>query len=349
MQRVREQLAGASAHGTERWRDAWESVLLASIAAALAWLIAHRALGHPQPFFAPIAAAISLSTSRIQRSRRIVQMVGGVLIGIGVAELLVALIGTGTAAIGVIALATFTVAVLGGAGVFGQGMMFANQAVASAILVVALHRAGTGSERAVDALVGGAVALVLGVVLFPANPLRLLRTAERSVLRTLAVAVERAAGPREQLRSGEDWTLTMGYTVHQQLAALARARATAHANVRVAPRRWRLRAVVDAENDRTARLDLLANAVVGLVRATMVEERPLPEPLTRQIDALGHALDQLATVEQPWPPALREHVLGVAETAVQYASTVRREQGATTTAILGATAVDLSHLLEAEP
>ena len=34
----------------------------AALAAALAWLIAHRALGHQQPFFAPIAAAIALST-----------------------------------------------------------------------------------------------------------------------------------------------------------------------------------------------------------------------------------------------------------------------------------------------
>jgi uncharacterized membrane protein YgaE (UPF0421/DUF939 family) len=274
-------------------------------------------------------------------------MVGGVLIGIGVAEVLVALIGTGTVAIGVIAFATLTVAVLGGAGFVGEGMMFANQAVASAILVVALHRAGTGSERAVDALVGGAVAFVLGVLLFPANPLTILRTAERAVLRTLATAVERAVGPREQLRPGQDdWTLLMGYTVHQRLAALARARATARANVRIAPRRWRLRAVVDAENGRTAWLDLLANAVVGLVRATTMEEGPLPGALIGQIEALARTLDRLATVDQPWPPALREHALRVAHGAVEYASTVGREPGATTAAILGATATDLSRLLE---
>jgi hypothetical protein len=40
-----------------------------ALAAALAWLIAHRVLGHAQPFFAPIAAAISLSISHTQRSR----------------------------------------------------------------------------------------------------------------------------------------------------------------------------------------------------------------------------------------------------------------------------------------
>ena len=58
----------------------------------------------------------------------------------------------------------------------------------------------------------------------------------------------------------------MRVRVHQQLNGLARARATARVNVRVAPRRWRLRAEVDAETQRTAQLDLLANAVISLIR-----------------------------------------------------------------------------------
>jgi uncharacterized membrane protein YgaE (UPF0421/DUF939 family) len=354
MERVRERFAGASARGRARWRGAWESVILASIAASLAWLIAHSLLGHAQPFFAPIAAAISLSTSRIQRSRRIVQMVVGVLLGIAIAELLSALIGTGTVAIGVIAFVTLSAAVLAGAGFVGEGMMFANQAVASAILVVALHRAGTGSERAVDVLVGGAVALVLGVLLFPANPLAILRDAESTVLRALAEALERAlagAGSRPgdqppAQRGEDDWTLGVGYQVHQRLAVLARARATAHANVRVAPRRWRLRGVVDTEIARTAQLDLLANAVVGIVRAVNALPGPLPAPLRRHTDALAVTLDRLATVPQPWPVTLREHAREVAARTSEYADTVRVEPVATATAILGATAEDLSRLVE---
>lgn len=354
MERVRERFAGASARGTARWRGAWASVILASIAASLAWLIAHSVLGHAQPFFAPIAAAISLSTTRIQRSRRIVQMVIGVLLGIAIAEILSALIGTGTIAIGVIAFVTLSTAVLAGAGFVGEGMMFANQAVASAILVVALHRAGTGSERAVDVLVGGAVAFVLGVVLFPAHPLAILRDAESTVLGTLAEALERAgavastakAAREDPAVAGQDWTQGVGYRVHQRLAVLARARATAHANVRVAPRRWRLRAVVDAEIARTAQLDLLANAVVGLVRAADASSGPLPMAVRRHIDALALTLDRLATVPQPWPMTLREHVREVAGRAGEYADTVRIEPTATATAILGATAADLSRLVE---
>src|SRR5437762_9644581 len=109
-------VATAFRSGLARALDSWQPVALAAVAAALAWLIAHSLLGHPQPFFAPIAAAISLSTSRIQRSRRIVQMVIGVLLGIAIAELLSALIGTGTIAIGVIAFVTLSAAVLAGAG-----------------------------------------------------------------------------------------------------------------------------------------------------------------------------------------------------------------------------------------
>ncbi len=74
--------------------------MLAAIAAALAWYFAHRVLGHAQPFFAPIAAAISLSTSQIQRSRRIAQMVAGVLLGIVIGEGLHSLLGGSTVGAG---------------------------------------------------------------------------------------------------------------------------------------------------------------------------------------------------------------------------------------------------------
>jgi len=113
-----------------RVHAAWWTVVLASIAAALSWLIAHRVLGHPQPFFAPIAAAISLSTSPIQRSRRIVQLVFGVLLGIGIGEALAAVIGTSTTALGVTVLVTMLAALVAGVSFFSEGMMFANQAAA---------------------------------------------------------------------------------------------------------------------------------------------------------------------------------------------------------------------------
>src|SRR6059058_5200497 len=186
-------VATAFRSGLARALDSWQPVALAAVAAALAWLIAHRLLGHPQPFFAPIAAAIALSTSWIQRARRTVQMVVGVLLGIGIGEGLVAVFGTSALALGVIVFVTMGAARFTGGGFFGEGMMFANQAAASAILVLTLHRHGTGGERVLDAIVGGAVAFALGVVLFPAHPLAILATAERSMLRVLADTLDRVA------------------------------------------------------------------------------------------------------------------------------------------------------------
>jgi uncharacterized membrane protein YgaE (UPF0421/DUF939 family) len=336
--------------GLARALDSWQPVALAAVAAALAWLIAHHLLGHPQPFFAPIAAAIALSTSWIQRARRTVQMVTGVLLGIGVGEGLVAAFGTSTVALGVIVFATMTVARFVGGGLFGQGMMFANQAAASAILVLTLHRHGTGGERVLDAVVGGAVAFVLGVVLFPAHPLSILADAERSMLRMLAGTLDRVA---ERLATGanpdDGWALRASHEIHRQLAALAEARATASANVRIAPRRWRLRRAVDAETTRVSQLDLLANAVLGLVRATATEvygSGSPPAGLRPSVAALAQTLGDLAATRQPWPPDLIASVDQVVARASAASSPATADRGTVIATVLRAAADDLARVVD---
>lgn len=339
--RWRIDIRAAVEHAFGRLREAWSALLLAAVAAALAWLITHEVMGHPQPFFAPIAAAISLSTSRIQRSKRIAQMVIGVLLGIAIGEVGASALGTSTLAIAVIVFVTFCVAVLAGAGFVGEGMMFANQAAASAILVVTVHRLGTGSERAIDALVGGGVALVLGTGLFPAQPLAILGDAERSVLATLARVLRRAALHAREQQPEEEWLLQAGGMIHAEIGALARARSTARANVRIAPRRWRLRTLVDAENHRTLQLHLMASAVLGLLRAVTMGPRPLPDRLEDQLLLLAGTLEQLAGTLQPWPQPLLER-------AHQTAAALRAYEdchpGSMAPAILGSVATDIDHL-----
>ena len=56
-------------------------------------------------------------------------------------------------------------------------MMFVNQTVVSSILVVALYRGGVGYERIADALIGGCLAIIFAALLFPADPLTVLRRA----------------------------------------------------------------------------------------------------------------------------------------------------------------------------
>ena len=194
-------------------------------------------------------------------------MVGGVLLGIAVAEILSALIGRDTVALGLIVLTTMLLAVLLGAGFVGEGMMFVNQAAASRLLVtVPGHgdRRRAGSRRA-GRWCGGVGCRSDSL---PADPLPRLRDAERAVLRSLSSALEQVGAlVRSGEQPGSDWTLATGYEIHEQLARLADARITAKANVRIAPRRWHLHRAIDAEDQRIAQLDLLANSMLSLVRA----------------------------------------------------------------------------------
>jgi uncharacterized membrane protein YgaE (UPF0421/DUF939 family) len=296
----------SDAHG--RLRAALWPAVQAAAAAGLAWLVAHDLLGHAQPFFAPIAAAIALSTSGVRRGRRILQMVGGVMLGIGIGEAASAVLGTSATAVAIVVLATMAAALLAGVGFFSEGMMFVNQSTASAILVVALHKHGTGAERLVDALVGGAVAGIIGVGLFPADPLRVLRDAEHELLRSLAGALDRVGDLlRQGIRAQPDWTLAAAQDIHSQLGGLATARMTARANVRVAPRRWHLRTAVAVEDERISSLDLLANAVLSLFRLAtdaLDEDDATVSGLGSSVAGLAEVLGILAKEPQPWPPKL---------------------------------------------
>jgi uncharacterized membrane protein YgaE (UPF0421/DUF939 family) len=285
------------------------AVLQASAAAGVAWYVAHDLIGHAQPFFAPIAAAVALSTSHVQRARRSLQMIVGVLLGIGVSELLHPIVGDGAVAIGVVVLVTLLLAVAVGVGFVGEGMMFFNQAAASAILVIALHKAGTGAERAIDALVGGGVALVIGVGLFPADPLKLLWDAERGVLRSLVRILERRPPPTPDPDDADpdmDWALVASHDVHRRLAVLTEARSTASATVRVAPRRMWMLAIVEREDMRVARMYLLASGGLSLMR-TMLDVgeggAAAPPECVSEVDELAGALRTLADAPRPWPAA----------------------------------------------
>jgi uncharacterized membrane protein YgaE (UPF0421/DUF939 family) len=321
----------------------------ASMGALVAWWVAHGLLGHPQPFFAPIAATVALSSSRSQRSRRSVQLVAGVLLGIGVADVLATAVGNGTLALGAIVLVTMLVAVAVGAGFVGEGMMFVNQAAASAILVVTFHQAGTGAERAIDALIGGAVALVIVVLLFPAAPLPRLRRAERDVLDALGDAlarVDRLVRGEEEL--SPDWMLAVGHGIHDRLATLAGARATARRNVRVAPRRFHLRGAVDAEDERIARVDLLANAVLSLIRGCLAAreaDEALPDELLDAIRTLAGAMAELSRTAQPWPAATIERATRAARSATSIVEPDAIDRGAVVASITRATGRDLLAIL----
>jgi len=165
-------------------------ILHSAVAAALAWLVATELVGHEQPFFAPIAAVIALGLTVGERRRRAVELTIGVAVGIGIADALVAAIGTGTWQIGiVVALA------MAGAALVGGGPLLASQAAASAVLVATLQPPDGGVDftRALDALVGGVVALVVSSLVLPVNPMRLVAESAGPVLDRLVAALGQIA------------------------------------------------------------------------------------------------------------------------------------------------------------
>ena len=111
-------LAGVRAlfgDGVARLRASVWSVAQSAAAASLAYFLAQVLLGHESPFFAPIAAVISLSVTVGSRPRRAIEMVFGVAVGLMVADLLVLVIGTGTLQIAAVVLLAMAAAVFFGA------------------------------------------------------------------------------------------------------------------------------------------------------------------------------------------------------------------------------------------
>jgi uncharacterized membrane protein YgaE (UPF0421/DUF939 family) len=189
-----EQAAEASRAGLRTRRQRVEAgarpILHSAVAASLAWLVATEVVGHEQPFFAPISAVVTLGLTVGERRRRALELAIGVAVGIAIADALVAAIGTGTWQVGVIvALAMVAAALVGG------GPLLASQAGASAVLVATLQppEGGVDFGRALDALVGGGVALLVSSLLLPVNPMRLLHESAGPVLDGLGGALERIA------------------------------------------------------------------------------------------------------------------------------------------------------------
>jgi uncharacterized membrane protein YgaE (UPF0421/DUF939 family) len=281
--------------GLKQVRDVWWTVLQTAMAAGLAWYITHDLLRHPQPFFAPVAATVCLSASNVLRALRAVQMMFGVTLGIGIGTVVQKILGTGPVPIGVTALLALCVAVVIGRGRIGQGLMFVNQTTVSAILVLALYSSGVGSERIYDALIGGALALVFAVLLFPANPLTLLSGARTGVLDALHDVLCRTAEYADGRKlAPPDWPLSAVDRVHEQLGNLIEARTTARQVVRGAPRRWGMRPSVHAADLRALYVALLAGSVMQLARAVapaLHDPDWLPQPAHAVLVDLGNATE----------------------------------------------------------
>lgn len=154
-----------------RVRRLWKrrlSILQAAVAVAIAYWTAQNIFGHAIPFFAPIAAVIILGLSGGERIKRALELTLGCALGVAVGDLLILAIGSGYWQISL----AVAVAMMGAA-LVSKAPLVSNQMAIGSILIATLMPPGSadGIDRAVDALVGGGVAILVMAVI-PASPLR---------------------------------------------------------------------------------------------------------------------------------------------------------------------------------
>ncbi len=153
------------------------------MAATVAWVIARRLVGHPEPFFAPSTALIVLGEARGRRLRQTVELLLGVVAGVLVADVVVRALGPGTGTIFAVLLLTIGLMVAVGA----SSTLTVQAAVSALYLVVLVAPKGApASFRFVDALVGGAVALAMSQLVVARDPLAPLVAETRQTFANLA-------------------------------------------------------------------------------------------------------------------------------------------------------------------
>jgi uncharacterized membrane protein YccC len=252
----------------ERLRLSWRSVVQAGVAAGVAWVIATELFGHKQPFFAPVSAIIVLGLTIAQRGRRAVEVAVGVAVGIAVGDLLVIGIGVGAAQLALVVMLAIAIAIL-----LGSGQMMANQAAVSAALVATIQPPtthGVTFARFLDALAGGATALVVSGLVLPANPVRLVRRAARPVLDELAATLDDiAAAIVARDRHMAEAALLRARGIDERSARFVEAVGISRETARFAPPRRRFRGEVEDWAAAAERIDLAVRNVRVLARGTI--------------------------------------------------------------------------------
>jgi uncharacterized membrane protein YgaE (UPF0421/DUF939 family) len=300
----------------ERLRNATRAILQATLAAAVAWLLATEIVGHAQPFFAPVSAMITLGLTQGQHWRRAAEVVLGVTLGIAVADLLVIALGTGWWQLALVVGLAMAVALL-----LGSGQLFAQQAAVSAALVATLQPPddGVSFARAVDALLGGSVALVVSALVLPANPLRMVREASAPVLAELAGVLDDVAVALERRdRAAMQSALERGREIDPLARELDETLAVSRETARLAPPRRRALGPVGQYADAAAQIDLAVRNVRvlarGARRAIDLDENVPPEiavalrSLASAVRALGAAIDDPGRAGTVRDPAVRAAV-----------------------------------------
>jgi uncharacterized membrane protein YgaE (UPF0421/DUF939 family) len=290
-------------------------ILQTAAAAVVAWYLALALLPASQPLFAPIAAVVSLGATSGQRGRRVLELVGGVVLGILVSDLIVGAIGTGPWQAGVMIVLAMTTAVVMG----GSEMLVAESAV-SAMLIATLPGAAKGfpPERFLEAVVGGSVALVVAGLLFPPDPALRVGRALNGLFSDLGRALGDVA---RALEEGDaeiaERAQEMARGLDEHLIGVRQELLDVRDTARFAPPRRGARGPLGRVERSLPQIDFAARDVRVLARTAVRYLRAgheAPEELVRGIRGLADAVWELAATydDDRREDAVRAAALGAA-------------------------------------
>jgi len=285
-----------------RLRGGSWAIAQTALGAGLAWTLASAVLGQDEPVFAPIAAVIALGVTFGQRGRRAVELIGGVVVGIAIADGIVVLLGAGPLQVALVVALAMSAALL-----IGGGGLLVTEAGVSATLITILHTPGADSlsgERVLEAMLGGSVAVVINYVFFPLNPELVVGRAAQRVFSALGgtleqVAAALAGGDSER---AED-ALTRARAIDGDMDSFREAMATGQETARLAPPRRRSLGHLELYAESAPQLDLAVRNTRVLARAVSrfaQDGEPGPAELVQAVRELSEAVWALAgQLEEP--------------------------------------------------
>ena len=273
-------------------------ILQTGVAAIGAWYIAALLGVEHRPAFASIAAVISLGAAFGERRERAVQLIGGVMLGIVLADLLLRAIGSGLPQIGLLVVLAMLAAVL-----LGGGELLVTEAAVSAILVSTLS--STPERRLIEVLIGGGVALAVNTLVFPPDPVVGAARATNAVFGELGGVLRDAAAA---LAAGDvrraEAAVRAAEHLESQVAELRHAVMLGTDTARWAPLRRRTRSELDRYARTVDHAELAARTAPALARSVLHfvrVRRPLQHELADAVRDLGLAAWELPSqFEEPW-------------------------------------------------
>lgn len=248
----------------------WPRIVQGTLAAGMAFWVAGHLFGHHQPFFAPMAALIMIGATSAGRLKRGVELSIGATLGVAVGDLVIANVGSGIWQIMLVVGISLLLAPL-----VSSGILVSNQMAIGGILIATIMPPGTsqGPERALDALIGSVVGLII-VALIPDSPLRQSRKEISTVLGIASSVLHDVAVSLRKQDSEELWKALRAVRGSQApINTMIDAAKSGEESITISPMMWLIRPKMNTLNRMLSSVDnAIRNARVLARRAVILTE-----------------------------------------------------------------------------